>query len=225
MKVLTSEEIELHNQAAHIGMLKGGLAGGCVSILGAGIAKWKFKKFVKLSNWQIKTALFVTPIAFGASFWGEESSTKFGKQLYSGTSLKEEKLEELKRWNQLTLEQKTFHTLNENKFSVLFGSWAATLYGSWRHINKDKFLTQSQKIVQARMYAQFLTIVLVFGVLGITYYDQIVNPQDFAEENQESRLDKLLAKLDAQEKANKDIQTNEQRLDAKIFKYGTDKEA
>lgn len=222
MKVLTSDEIELHNQAAHMGMLKGALVGSCVSIAGMGLAKWRYKNMLKLSNWQIKTALFISPIAFGASFWGEESSTKFGKQLYSGDAMKEEKLEEIRKWNSLTLEQKTFHTLNENKFSVLFGAWVATLYGSWRHINKDKYMTQAQKIVQARMYAQFLTIVLIFGVLGITYYDQIVNPQDFEEVNQESRLDKLLNKLEQQEEINKLAkQTNEERLNAKVFKYDT----
>ncbi|KAL6927231.1 hypothetical protein ACO0SA_003523 [Hanseniaspora valbyensis] len=222
MKVLTSEEIELHNHAAHMGMLKGAIVGTGVSFIGVGIAKWRYKHLLKLSNWQIKTALFISPIGFGASFWGEESSSKFGKQLYSGEALKGEKLEELQKWNKLSLEQKVFHTLNENKFSVLFGTWAATLYGSWRYINKDKYMTQAQKIVQARMFAQFSTIVLIFGVLGITYYDQLINPQDFQEENQESRLDKLLAKLEEQEEINKSLnQTNEQRLDAKVFKYDT----
>ena len=125
--------------------------------------------------------------------------------------MEQEKLEEIQRWNSLTMEQKCFHTLNENRFSLLFTSWAAVLLGSWKVINRDKILTQSQKLVQARMYAQFATVVLVFGVLGISYYDRIINPQDFEEENQETRLDRILANIEKQNIEAKQMQLDNQK--------------
>lgn len=222
MKVLTSEEIAQHNHVAHMGMLKGGIYGLGVSLAGAAIARRNFSHLLKKANWQIKTALFVSPVAFGASVVGELDSTAFGRQLHHGDDIQKEKLEEIAKWNKLSMEQKLFHTLNENRFSLLFTSWAAVLLGSWRVINRDKILTQSQKIVQARMYAQFATVVLVFGVLGISYYDRIVNPQDFEEENQETRLDRILADIEKQNaEANQIKIDNQKRLDGKVYKYDT----
>lgn len=220
MKILTKEEIAQHNHAANMGMVKGAIYGLGVSLAGAAIARKRFPHLLKKANWQIKTALFVSPIGFGSSVVGELESSAFGREKRYGSELTKEKEEEIKRWNSLTLEQKCFHTLNENRFSLLFASWAGVLFGSWRVINRDKILTQSQKIVQARMYAQFATVVLVFGVLGISYYDRIVNPQDFEEENQETRLDRLLANIERQNAETKLMQMdNQKRLDAKVFKH------
>ena len=213
MKVLSAEEIAQHNHAAHMGMIKGAIYGIGVSLAGAAIAKRNFSHLLKKANWQIKTALFISPIAFSSSVVGELDSTAFGRQLHHG-DMEQEKLEEIQRWNSLTMEQKCFHTLNENRFSLLFTSWAAVLLGSWKVINRDKILTQSQKLVQARMYAQFATVVLVFGVLGISYYDRIINPQDFEEENQETRLDRILANIEKQNIEAKQMQlANQKRLE------------
>ena len=70
------------------------------------------------------------------------------------------------------------------------------------------------------MYAHFATVVLVFGVLGISYYDKLVNPQDFEEENQETRLDRILADIEKQDAEAKQIKLdNQKRLDGKFEKH------
>ena len=131
MKVLTTEEIAEHTHVAQLGMLKGGIYGLGVSLAGAALAKRRFPHLLQKANWQIKTAMFVSPIAFSASLFGELDSTAYGRKMNHGDDIEKNKKEETAKWKKLSLEQKLFHTLNENRFSILFTSWAAVLFGSW----------------------------------------------------------------------------------------------
>jgi hypothetical protein len=40
-------------------------------------------------------------------------------------------------------------------------------------------MTKAQKIVQARMYAQFLTVGLLLGSIGLTVYDEKAHPENY----------------------------------------------
>ncbi|OMH78566.1 Respiratory supercomplex factor 2, mitochondrial [Zancudomyces culisetae] len=56
----------------------------------------------------------------------------------------------------------------QNKYSVLGGAWAAVAGYSVYRLYQNKHITWTQRIVQARMYAQALTIVGILGIAGIT---------------------------------------------------------
>lgn len=42
----------------------------------------------------------------------------------------------------------------DNRYPLLFGFWVLSMAGSWHYVNRNPYLSGSQKIVQARMYAQ-----------------------------------------------------------------------
>lgn len=70
-------------------------------------------------------------------------------------------LEQQRAWAKLTPSERVFQTLSKYKYQVIVGAWAALLYGSWRYVNKDKYMLTTQKAVQARVYAQAITVVLL----------------------------------------------------------------
>jgi len=47
---------------------------------------------------------------------------------------------------------------SENRYPLLFTFWVASMAGSWTLVNRNRYLSGSQKLVQARMYAQGATL-------------------------------------------------------------------
>ena len=57
--------------------------------------------------------------------------------------------------------QKTMDWLSENRYSIVFGSWVASMGTALGLVGRNPYLTGQQKLVQARVYAQGLTIAVV----------------------------------------------------------------
>ena len=57
-------------------------------------------------------------------------------------------LEEYREWNRLSLSDKCFTVLNDNKYKIIISAWAGSLYGSWVLVNRDKIMDTAQKAVQ-----------------------------------------------------------------------------
>lgn len=56
---------------------------------------------------------------------------------------------------------------NENRYPLLFGFWVASMAGSWTMVNRNPYLSGSQKLVQARMYAQGGTLAALLTSFAI----------------------------------------------------------
>jgi hypothetical protein len=56
----------------------------------------------------------------------------------------------------------------ENKLKIMFGGWASSLGVALWLTNRDKYLTRSQKLVQARVWAQGFTILLLIGAAFVS---------------------------------------------------------
>lgn len=52
----------------------------------------------------------------------------------------------------------------KERYKIVGGSWLASMVAAFAIVNRNKYLTGPQKLVQARVYAQFLTV----GVLVAT---------------------------------------------------------
>lgn len=172
MKILDTEEREAH--IAHITHegVKGLFVGSMIS---AGLfAYLKFKQPVKFShfNTSIKTCIFAMPTIASGAFFADQGSVEFDKQMHQLDYTTKKTLEEFRAWNNLSASDKFIHSLNNNKYSIIIGAWAASLYGSWALVNRDKIMTTAQKMVQARMYAQGLTIVLLLGTIVLSMKEQ-----------------------------------------------------
>lgn len=67
------------------------------------------------------------------------------------------------RFAKLTSREKFMEYGRENRYKIVFASWLASMGLSLGLVYKDKYLTKAQKIVQARVYAQGLTLLVLIA--------------------------------------------------------------
>ncbi|CAM9022838.1 unnamed protein product [Wickerhamomyces anomalus] len=197
MKLLTQEEIDAHFYATASGGLKGLTAGllitGAIFKLGAR----RYPGFPKNLPWSIRTAIFITPPTVLTTIWAEESSNSFDREMYSGEYDSKKKLEEYKEWTNLPIGQKFTQGLINHKYKIIVGAWAASMYGSWVFVDRDPIMTKAQKIVQARMYAQSLTVVLLLAGMGLSLWDEKNHPEHYETKNKNDDWRKILEEEEA----------------------------
>ncbi|KAK6202441.1 uncharacterized protein RJT21DRAFT_112397 [Scheffersomyces amazonensis] len=165
MKIISDEEKQAH--IAHITSegIKGLVVGSLVS---AGLFTYlKKRQPVRFNsfNTSIKTAIFIMPTVSIGAFFADQGSWEFDKQMHQSEYSDKLILEEYRQWNNLSWSDKAFTSLDKNKYPIIVATWAASLYGSWVVVNRDKIMTGAQKAVQARMYAQGITIILLLGTV------------------------------------------------------------
>ena len=56
---------------------------------------------------------------------------------------------------------------SENRYSIVFGSWVASMGAALGIVGRNPYLTGQQKLVQARVYAQGLTMAVVIASLAL----------------------------------------------------------
>lgn len=65
---------------------------------------------------------------------------------------------------------KSLQYLNKNRWSFIGMSWAVSMAGAFGYSFSNRYLTTQQKVVQARMYAQAVTIAVLMASAGISIY-------------------------------------------------------
>lgn len=172
MKILGDEEKNAHWNA----VLRQGLVGTAVGLgVSAGIVTWLKRRH--LVRWQsfnasLKTATWVMPTVTIGAFFADEGSVKFDEQMHRLDYLNQQENEKLEQWNKLSTSDKIFTKVNDNKYKIIISAWALSLWGSWHFVNKDKYMTTTQKAVQARVYAQAITVVLLLGTVLLSMHEQ-----------------------------------------------------
>lgn len=220
MKLLTEEEIEAHRYHTLSGGFQGAAAGLAISALAFKFLPKRYPKFnPKKMTPSIKTAIFITPPTLLMSICAEEASNNFDKMRYQGKTSKDV-VEEHARWSNLTLSEKFVEGLSNNKYKIIVASWAAAMYGSWKYVDRDPYMTKTQKAVQARMYAQTLTVVLLLASIGLSMYEEKLHP-DQKKLDRARRWDAVMEEAERQDElaGQAGARTNEQRIKGKIFRY------
>lgn len=179
MKVATESEVRDYSRAIIIGGLKGAAVGLGVSL---GVAYWARGRQTIFSSMTptFKTFFFLSPILGIGITTTEWASLEFDMEQYDfGEAEKLRKAEREKIDKLPFLERAQVYGI-ENKYKIILGAWAASLGGSFWWINRDKFLSKSQKIVQARMYAQALTVVILLGsmLMSVNSYQDSQKSKD-----------------------------------------------
>lgn len=172
MKIISDEEKNAHWNAVLYEGAKGTVIGLGISYGLVTFLKKKHPVKYNLFTASIKGALWSMPTISVAAFYADEGSVKFDEKMHRSEYLDKRQLEELKKWNDMALSDKIFHKVNSNKYSIIVGAWAASLYGSWRIVDKDRYMTTAQKAVQARVYAQAITVVLLLGTILLSMREQ-----------------------------------------------------
>jgi hypothetical protein len=170
MKVnVSDEEWRLVESVMFRGALEGAVASAAVAIPG-------FYYLHRKSAWYrslplpLRVAGVVMVVAPLTSIQAERRSLEFERRQWSDSGkleLDRVAAEEEARFNALSTSDKAFDWAFRHQYSIILGSWALSMATAGAIVAKDKYLTLPQKAVQARMWAQGLTIgvLIVAGAL------------------------------------------------------------
>jgi len=168
MKVLTPEQEQAHYDASVKGGVIGGVIGtaiGTAAVLGASrrypsfrALTLPFRAFLVTS-----TGTFIAVIAAdrASAAYDIEHNPEKKKELERERS-RAALLEQNK-----TATERAKEWATENRYPLLFGFWVASMAGSWIMVNRNRYLSGSQKLVQARMYAQGGTLAALLASFAL----------------------------------------------------------
>jgi len=171
MKVISKEEEQAHYNE----VLKGGLMGGSVG-LGLGLAgvlaaSRRYAAFRSLTL-PFRTFLVSSAATFGAITTAERYSIAFQKAKDPMNFYKDETQRILESAKQSGSEkQKLLEWGRENRYSIVFASWIAAMALALTIVGRDKYLSTAQKLVQARVYAQGLTLAVLIATAAFETSD------------------------------------------------------
>lgn len=180
MKIIDKEEREAHSHHVLTEGLKGLFYGGVVSVGLYAYLKLRHPARFARFNTSIKACIIVMPSISLCAFWADEGSVEFDRQMYSSGYANKKMLEEYQQWKNMPFSDKLVSSLATHQYKIILASWIASMYGSWVYVNKDKVMTGPQKIVQARMYAQAITIVLLLSTIVLSMKEAELNKKKAA---------------------------------------------
>jgi len=159
MKILTKEEEQAHYRATLQGGILGGLAGLTVGALGVVGAQRRFPTFNQLTL-PFKAFLITSAGTFAGIVSADHASRSFEEQrnpLDRQYAEREHERIEAER-SGLTWTERAMAFGKKERYKIVGASWLASMVAAFTIVNRNKYLTGPQKLVQARVYAQFLTL-------------------------------------------------------------------
>lgn len=159
MKILTKEEEQAHYNATVKGGTIGGLIGTAIGGLAVAGASRRYANFRALTV-PFRAFLVASSGTFIAVIAADRASARFDLE-HSPEKQRElarERQREALYESQKTATQRAREWASENRYPILFGFWVASMAGSWAFVNRGSAMSSSQKLVQARVYAQGLTL-------------------------------------------------------------------
>ncbi|PPR02652.1 hypothetical protein CVT24_002135 [Panaeolus cyanescens] len=171
MKVkLTDAQLQEHAAASRRGAIEGTLAGGAVALAGSMWAHRSLPAYRRLPP-SLKALGAIIIVAPTLAIQAERRGLEYDRSQWEGDSVKvmnEKELQQEKRWDSLTGTEKIADFALRHQYSMIMGGWAASLGVAAAIISRQKYQTYAQKIVQARMWAQGLTIGLLIVAGALT---------------------------------------------------------
>lgn len=168
MKVLTKEEEEAHYHATIKGGSIGGVIGTAIGAVGVAAASRRYASFRALTV-PFRAFLVASTGTFVAVIAADRASAAYDIE---HTPEKKRQLERERHREQLLEANKTGlqrakEWATDNRYPLLFGFWVLSMAGSWHFVNRNRYLSASQKIVQARMYAQGGTLAALLASFAL----------------------------------------------------------
>lgn len=172
MKILTKEEEEAHYNAT----LKGGIFGGLVG-LGAGAvgvyaATVRYPAFRSLTL-PLRAFLVTSSGTFAAIISADRSSRNFETARHPEQKyMDENERERLAAESAKSSTQRMMDWGRRNRYSIVGGSWVASMAIALGLVGRNPYLSGAQKLVQARVYAQGLTVAVLVATAAFEISDQ-----------------------------------------------------
>lgn len=172
MKLLTKEEEAEHWSATVNGGILGGITGTLVGTAGVILAQRRYPTFRGLTV-PFRTFLACSTGTFSAIIAADRASRSFENERQperiqhpDGQQQLRAQIEESKPFFQRAKDWG-----NDNRYSIVFGSWVASMGVSFALVHRNPYLTGAQKLVQARVYAQGLTLGVLLASLAMETND------------------------------------------------------
>ncbi|KAK4129472.1 hypothetical protein N657DRAFT_677086 [Parathielavia appendiculata] len=172
MKVISKEEEREHyGQVIRGGLLGGGvgLALGLAGVIGA---SKRYPAFRQLTL-PFRSFLVTSSGTFGAIVIAERYSVNYQRshdQMNNYLEASHRALEEARRADK-TEWQRLMDWGRQNRYSIVFASWLASMGVALAMVGRNKYLSTSQKLVQARVYAQGLTLAVLIATAAFETAD------------------------------------------------------
>nr|OQO21544.1 hypothetical protein B0A51_10899 [Rachicladosporium sp. CCFEE 5018] len=161
MKILTPEEEKAHYNAT----LKGGIGGGVAGVLvgtgavAAASARYPFFRGLTYPSAPSSSSPIISADKYSRYY--EQSRHPESRYEDESKSLQDQLN------SQKSTQERTVQWAEDNKYSIVFGSWVASMATALGIVGRSPYLTGQQKLVQARVYAQGLTMAVVIASLAL----------------------------------------------------------
>ncbi|OAQ66960.1 Hypoxia induced protein, domain-containing protein [Pochonia chlamydosporia 170] len=160
MKVVSKEEEKAHYNVVVKGGLYGGTAGLALGMGGVLLASRRYPAFRQLTL-PFRAFLITSTATFGAIVNAERFSTNFQRANDPSYGYKDasQRAIQVARENESAY-QRFMEWGKQNRYSIVFASWLASMAVALAIVGRAPMST-SQKLVQARVYAQGLTLAVL----------------------------------------------------------------
>ena len=159
MKILTKEEESEHYRETLKGGTLGGLVGLGFGFAGVALASQRYHFFRTLTL-PLKAFLITSSGTFAgiiaADHWSRAYEFKRNPKAVEYAEMQKERREHDEMGKSFT--ERAMEFARAERYKIVGGSWILSMVGAFSLVNRNKFLTGAQKLVQARVYAQFLTL-------------------------------------------------------------------
>ncbi|KAM5540370.1 hypothetical protein V8D89_005828 [Ganoderma adspersum] len=182
MKLVTQEQQDAHQRATIVGGLKG-LTGGLAASMPAAYYLQHKSIYYRSLQPSLK-ALGVILVAVPACvISAEKAGIAYEREQWYDVGKMELDAQQLRQeanWDNLTPRQRLSDFVRRHEYGVIVGSWAVALTGALRYALKDPIQSTTQKVVQARVWAQGLTIgiIIAAGILTHTQRSRVYEEED-----------------------------------------------
>ncbi|KAK9465073.1 hypothetical protein V1512DRAFT_266927 [Lipomyces arxii] len=154
-------------------VLKRSVPAGLATLsVGVGINHYIVRNHAKVAakNVSARTFMMLGTFLFGFMTTTEVYSLKYERRIMNRINNIDDDHVAAKTVPQLpeTVTDRAVNWLNENRFKAFLTAWIASLGAAGFAVSRDKYMTTAQKVVQARMYAQGFTLLLIVGSAGLT---------------------------------------------------------
>jgi len=172
MKILTKEEEQRHYNATVRGGTLGGVLGTAAGMLGVWAGS-KRSSILRSTTLPFKAFLIGSVGTFTAIIFADRASRNYDLEINPEKRRFIE--EERQRARELTASKTSWQLAKEwgekNRYSIVFASWVASMGIALGIVNRNPYLTGAQKLVQARVYAQGLTLGLLLASFALEAND------------------------------------------------------
>lgn len=190
MKLLTKEQEQAHYHATLQGGFIGGGTGLTIGTLGVLAASRRYHFFRQLTL-PLKAFLVTSSATFGGIVTADHYSRRFEKE---NNPIDQEYEARQREQAQASSANKTFTERamdfgRKERYKIVGASWIASMIAAFAIVNRNKYLSGQQKLVQARVYAQFLTVGVLVATAAFEISDrnnetgryetiQVIDPND-----------------------------------------------